>query len=229
MLRTFSPRRPSFAPRGWLRSGAFLRPLFCAWLAMAGVVAVGSVETASAESATRGAATRFVKQKQQELGQTIRSSKDLRSDPKLLAIFDSMLNYERLTQEALKQHWDEMTSEQRVEVSGLLKQLVQNSYRKNLRDPGNYGIEYLGEHAAKGGTLVQTRTTHKKNAREKPLSIDYVVEQVDGRWLVHDVVTDGVSLVRNYRRQFSRIIKKKGIDGLMTQMRKQVDKQSSAT
>lgn len=216
---------PASAPR-WRRWRSLTRLAVCVWLTV-GVVGAGVAvpDQASAQSA-RGAATRFVEQKQQELQQAIRNSKDIKSDPKLLAIFDSMLNYDRLTQEALKQHWDEMTPEQRTEITSLLKQLVQNSYRKNLRDPSSYGIEYLGERPAKDGTLVQTRTSNKKNPREKPLSIDYVVQQEGGRWMVHDVVTDGVSLVRNYRRQFSRIVKKKGIDGLMTQMRKQIDKQA---
>ena len=224
MQRTFPLRPVPFALRRLTRRRSRFGFLFCAGLAMAALGGLEPLGTASAQSAQNGAATRFVEQKQRELQQAIRVSKDTKSDPKLLAIFDSMLNYDRLTHEALKQHWDEITPEQRVEVTSLLKQLVQNSYRKNLRDPGNYGIDYLGEHSAKDGTLVQTRTSNKKNPREKPLSIDYVVEQVGGRWLVHDVVTDGVSLVRNYRRQFSRIIKKKGIDGLMTQLRKQLDK-----
>ena len=36
------------------------------------------------------------------------------------------------------------------------------------------------------------------------------------RWMVYDVITDELSLVRNYRTQFQRIISGQGYDGLLT-------------
>ena len=44
------------------------------------------------------------------------------------------------------------------------------------------------------------------------------MHEVDGRWQVRDIVTDGVSLARNYKYEFNQILKKDGIDGLIARL-----------
>ena len=45
----------------------------------------------------------------------------------------------------------------------------------------------------------------------------------DGQeWKVFDIFTDDVSLVRNYKRQFRRVIKDEGWDGLIDRMEKKL-------
>jgi phospholipid transport system substrate-binding protein len=43
------------------------------------------------------------------------------------------------------------------------------------------------------------------------------------RWLVHDVVVGGVSLVGNYRAQFDRIIRTSSYDDLVKRLRTRGD------
>lgn len=166
-----------------------------------------------------GEAKAFVASMQQELQTAIKASKDPKNDPKLLAIFDRSLDYEYLTRETLGKHAADLKAEQRAEFDQVLKQLVQASYRKNLRDPSGFEVEFVGEAPVDGATLVQTQTKNKNNKREKPLSVDYQVASVAGVYLVQDVTTGGVSLVRNYRKQFGGIIKRKGFAELMQMMR----------
>ena len=53
--------------------------------------------------------------------------------------------------------------------------------------------------------------------------IIYDLHQVDGKWMVWDVTTDEVSLVRNYKGQFNRIISEQGgFDELMRKMKKKL-------
>ncbi len=42
----------------------------------------------------------------------------------------------------------------------------------------------------------------------------------DGEWFVYDVIADGVSLVRNYRGQFDKIIRESGYPELVEELRK---------
>ena len=100
--------------------------------------------------------------------------------------------------------------------------MVQRAYRKNLNKTIHYEIAVTGESKGNAGMVVRTVAKSKKNAREEPIAIDYVVRRVDGAWRVQDIVTEGSSLVNNYRRQFSRIIKKKGFDDLMRRMKKKL-------
>jgi phospholipid transport system substrate-binding protein len=68
---------------------------------------------------------------------------------------------------------------------------------------------------------------NKKNEREEPVSIDYIVHKVDGKWRIYDIVTEGSSLVSNYKSQFRRVIKKNGFETLMDRMKKKLDKEQA--
>lgn len=174
------------------------------------------------EAWAAGPEQKFIENMHRELQTAIRASKDPKSDPKLLAIFDRTLDYDYLTRETLGKHATVLTPEQRQEFDRVLKELVRASYRRNLKDPSGYAVDYTGQTPAKTATLVTTVTTNKHNKREKPLPVDYLVAKTGSAYLVQDVVTSGVSLVRNYRSQFGRIIKRKGFEALMELMHKRL-------
>jgi len=50
--------------------------------------------------------------------------------------------------------------------------------------------------------------------------MDYRLMSKDGDWRVYDVVADGVSLVRNYRGQFDRVIRESSFAELVDKLRK---------
>ena len=68
-------------------------------------------------------------------------------------------------------------------------------------------------------------TTIKGNAhrRQPPISIDYSMSPADDEWKVFDIFTDEVSLVKNYKRQFRRVIREEGWDGLIGRMEKKLN------
>lgn len=191
-------------------------------LALAGDVTALEVATAAAENGP--SAKEFVRKKHDELQTAVKTAKDPKTDPKLLAIFDTMLDYDAISKDSLAGEWEGLDDGQRAEFSALLKQLVQKSYRKNLRDPADFSVEYTGAEESSQGVLVRTLAQNKANKREKALGIDYLVSMTKDGLKIRDVITDQVSLVGNYRSQFKRMLKKRGFDGLIEQMRKQLDK-----
>ena len=64
--------------------------------------------------------------------------------------------------------------------------------------------------------------TNSKDAREEPMSIDYVVRGQAASQRIVDVVTEGSSMVANYRSSFNRIMKKGGFPEVLKRMRKKV-------
>ena len=171
----------------------------------------------------------FMKAKQAELEAVAKANKGSARDEKFAQVFDTMLDYAHLARAALEDYWEGRSEAERAEFQGLLTRLVQRAYRKNLDKTANYEVTFKGEVAVEGGTLVQTVAKNKGDARSEPVSIDYVLSQVDGKWRVHDIVTEGSSLVKNYRRQFARIIRKKkpdeaaGFADLISRMKKKLD------
>lgn len=165
------------------------------------------------------AAEDYVKAKQTELTTLIRKPRTPESDATLIKLFDGLLDYEALAKDSLGEEWDRRTPDERKEFQQLLSTLVQRAYTKGIRDTLDYDITFRGEVEGKSGKVVQTVATHKTDKRKEPVHIDYVVRQSGAVWRVVDIVTEGSSLVLNYRNQFRRVIEQKGFAGLLEKMR----------
>ncbi|MEI9939633.1 MAG: ABC transporter substrate-binding protein [Pseudomonadota bacterium] len=169
-------------------------------------------------------AENFVKGKHTELTELVTKAKSAEDQKKLDAAFDAVFDYDGLAKTTLKDSWEQRTPSERAEFTTLLKDLVRNAYRRNIKNTLGYEVDYKGEEDGDAGKIVRTVAHNKKNAREEPVSIDYVVHQVEGKWLIADIVTEGSSLARNYRNQFRKVIEKKGFDELLKRMRAKRDK-----
>src|SRR3954468_7760519 len=169
-------------------------------------------------------AENFVKGKHTELTDLVSKSKSKEDEKKLDAAFDAVFDYEGLAKATLKDSWEQRTPAERAEFTTVLKDLVRNSYRRNIKKTLGYEVDYKGEQDGDAGKVVRTVAHNKSNAREEPVSIDYVVHQVDGKWQIYDIVTEGSSLIRNYRNQFRRVVEKKGFDELLKRMKAKRDK-----
>lgn len=170
----------------------------------------------------QGSAEDFVKARQAELTTLLRQGDSAANQQQVAAVFDRMLDYDRLARESLGKYWDQRSPEEREEFQSLLTQLVQRAYRKNLRKTLDYEVAFKGQDSANNGYLVQTVARHRTNPREEAVSIDYLLHQVDGQWRVYDIVTEGSSLVGNYRSQFRRIIQKQGFPEVLVRMKKKL-------
>ena len=174
-------------------------------------------------AAFAGPATDLVKGTQTALFDALTTT-DAASDKKVAALFDEMLDYGALAEGSLGTEWAPRSDAEKAQFSGLLKQLVQKAYKKNLRKTLGYGIEYLTEEAAGGAVIVKTRAKSLTKDGEEPIAIDFKMVQRGGTWKVVDIVTEGVSLVTSYRAQFTKVIKKDGFPALITKMKDKIAK-----
>lgn len=166
----------------------------------------------------------FVKTKQTALMSLVKQGKP---NAEVDKVFNEVLDYRALAEAALGEHWAGRSDAEKDEFTGLLSQLVRNSYRKNLKKTLGYDIAYKGAEKAKDGEVVHTVATNTKDAREEPMSIDYVVRSQGDAKRIVDVVTEGSSMVANYRSSFNRIMKKGGFSDVLQRMRKKVASGSS--
>jgi phospholipid transport system substrate-binding protein len=131
-----------------------------------------------------------------------------------------LLDYSELCKRALGEHWEKMGEPKRTEFVATLKDLIERNYIRQLRTNLDYEVTY-GEESTEG-TESKVATTLRLATKGKTtqVQIDYrMVQKPDGRWMVYDVVTDELSLVRNYRTQFQRIIGAGNYDGLLSRMK----------
>ena len=182
--------------------------------------------------AQEGPAVRHLKKKQ---GEVVRLMKDEPASPKaketreqeLERVISSLLDYEELSRRALIDHWEKRKKKEREEFVSLLRQLVENSYKTNVRRTLDYSVKYEKEEPKESGVVVKTVARSRANRRSKAVSIDYAMQNKGGAWVVYDITTDGVSLVDNYYSQFNKIIAKEGWNGLIQRMKDRVKEETS--
>ena len=182
------------------------------WIAV--VLALSAPAMAADDSAQS-----FMKERQTELTGLVRKAPSPENTKKIEQTFDAILDYDALAQGSLDSQWNERTDAERRDFQDTLKKLVQRAYRRNLDRTAAYDVEFGGEAKEGTETVVRTMAKSRTNVREEPISIDYIVHRTGGVWKVGDIITEGSSLVKNYRQQFTRIIKKNGFPELLRRMK----------
>lgn len=178
--------------------------------------------------AAAGEATDFVKGNQSKLFGVIAQPKSAARQDKLRSMFDEILAYDQLAKASLGKKWGERSAAEQKEFSALLTELVRNNYRRNLQKMLDYDIRYTGESACPsdggddcpaGAVLVTSRAKHKTDKREPDVEIDFRIQRIGGKWMIIDIITERASLVKTYRSQFLRILKKDGFTALIDKMK----------
>ena len=131
-------------------------------------------------------------------------------------IADEIFDFNEIARRALARHWQPLTDKQRAEFVSLFSDLLERSYMSKIELYGGEKIQYVGERVDGEIATVATRIV-TKNGTEVP--IDYRLLKKGDRWLVYDVVIEGVSLVANYRTQFNKIIQTSSYQELVRKMK----------
>ena len=119
-----------------------------------------------------------------------------------------------MSRAALGRHWRKATESQRQQLSRQFQELLVRTYALALLNYSGQKIEYLpfrGDPNAQR-ILVSTRVQAKGGP---PVPINYRLLDKQGKWLIYDVIIDGISLVSNYRSSFGAEVGRAGIDGLI--------------
>lgn len=190
-------------------------------------LALSLVLAGAAAAQATGPATRFLRQRHDEVTRIMGrdaatpAARQQRSQ-EVTRILSELLDYQELSRRALGTHWESRTPQQREQFVGLLRQLVERNYEANLERIHDFDVQYTREDTSAGGTVVHTSARSRTERRQPPVEISYSMHLTGGQWRVFDVTTDGVSLVRNYNRQFNRIINQDGWDALITRMQERL-------
>ena len=126
-----------------------------------------------------------------------------------------------MSQRVLGVNWDKLTEDQRKEFTSLFVELVKNTYSDTLKRYATDAKFYFDqEHIEGDHAEVQTRILSP--AQSEPFSVVYRLHREGEVWLVYDVVAENVSLVQNYRNQFSRIMAKSSGAGLIDALKRKL-------
>jgi phospholipid transport system substrate-binding protein len=169
-----------------------------------------------------GGAMAFIEQKQSRVSTLLREPPSPERERRVGDILDSMIDYDDLAKRSMENHWDTLTPAQKKEFTRLLKQLVQRSYERNIKGILDWNVQYLEEEPSSEGVIVHSRAISKNNPRAEPVTIDYKFVNTRKDYRVYDIVTEGSSLVSNYKNQFNQIMQKDGFNALIHRMKNKI-------
>ena len=126
-----------------------------------------------------------------------------------------LFDFDEMSRRLLGQRWMEASPEEQRDFVALFTDLLQGAYLNTI---GNYPlatITFQGETIIGSYAQVQSRMTAGKG----DVGIEYRLLERDGRWAVYDIAVDGVSLISNYRSQFTSMLKRMSFVQVLDRMR----------
>jgi len=134
------------------------------------------------------------------------------------AIFD----FKELSRRTLGRDWKKMKPEQQKEFVQLFKELLQGVYADRLLAYSDQKIIFDKETTLKKGRAEVQSFLQTSDGKKIPLF--YRLTDKSGSWKVYDVIIEGVSMVKNYRTQFRKILAKDSPEKLLQILRDKVGK-----
>ena len=139
---------------------------------------------------------------------------------KLQPILERRVCFESMTRRAVGPGWRQFTPAQQQEATKLFTKLIIRSYSDKFTPGEEPQINYLKPSSPAPGKVELPTTMLYKGSR---YSIVYRMEN-RGRWLVTDILAEGVSLVANYRAQFDELFKKGGASAVLDSLKNSVSR-----
>ncbi len=119
------------------------------------------------------------------------------------AIFD----FSEFSQRTVGAHWKSFNASQKQAFNDAFASLLFATYLDSFQGYNGEVISYNGLVSGNQGQRVEVKTTITLKSGQK-VPINYRMLPKGGSWRVYDVLIEGVSLVMNYRSQFSDILGK---------------------
>ena len=121
---------------------------------------------------------------------------------------------DRMTALAAGRAYRSATPEQKKRLGEEFKTLLIRTYSSALRQYRDQTIDYKALRADPAATDVVVRTEVIRPG-QPPVQIDYSMGKTPDGWKAYDVIVGGVSLVTNYRDEFTQQVQAGGVDGLI--------------
>ena len=131
-----------------------------------------------------------------------------------------IFNYGEMAKRSLGKHWNPRSEAERKQFVDLFATLLENSYASKIESYNNEKIVYIKELIDGNYAEVKSKVI---TAKRDEFTLDYRMLNEKGKWMVYDVVIEGVSLVSNYRSQFNRIITANGYGELLKKLQSKND------
>jgi len=127
----------------------------------------------------------------------------------------NIFDYAEMAKRSMGKHWNVRTPAEKKVFVDLFASLLENSYAGKIESYNNEKIVYIKDIVDGDYAEVKSKVV---TANRDEFTLDYRLFRQNNKWMVYDVIIEGVSLVSNYRSQFNKIITANGYDKLVKKL-----------
>lgn len=138
----------------------------------------------------------------------------------LRATAEEYIDFRLVTMYSVGRPWLKMSKQMQSDLTEAFIQLLERTYLKRIPAYEGQGVKYLKEDVQGKKAKVFTEIIDK----DKKIVVEFRLKIVQDQWMIYDVVGEGVSLVANYRSQFSQVLGDGTAEELLQLIRKRIKK-----
>lgn len=131
----------------------------------------------------------------------------------------SRFDFKEMAKRSLGPEWRRRTPEEQSEFVRIFTDLLEKAYVGRIESYNNEKFIYTGERIDEPYAEVSSKIVTSKG---EEFTINYKLHRVGNDWKVYDVVVEDISLVNNYRSQFSRVLNESSYDELVSRMKQKL-------
>jgi ABC-type transporter MlaC component len=140
-------------------------------------------------------------------------------------VLSEILDYRSIARQSLGAHWNALTKPQRAAFLALFSPLTNGAVVAAAQR--RVSVTYDSETISGPEATVVVTPRVADGAAGPSTRVEYKLSGRCGRWLIHDVVVDGVSLVDGYRAQFDRLFRRGSFEDVLAVMRRRLRRTNS--
>lgn len=185
-------------------------------------VALGVLLLVAPESGFAGTPSDQLKQSVEKI-QTILADPSLKGEAnsatrrqKLKEAVNERFAFAEMAKRSLGAQWQKRSAAEQQEFVRLFTDLLEDTYLGKLEEYSGEKIQFVNERQEKDFAEVNTKLINRKGEN---FALDYRLLNMNGDWKVTDVVIENISLVNNYRSQFSRVLSRSSFEDLVQAMK----------
>ena len=130
---------------------------------------------------------------------------------------------EEFASRSLKGHWGKLSEAERKEFASVFIDLLKttyfekiDAYAKGVEHFSSENITYINEKVMGKFAVVETKVEISNNGFVR---VDYRMINKNEKWVVCDLVIEGVSIVKNYRAQFNEVLANSSFNDLLIRLK----------
>ncbi len=136
-------------------------------------------------------------------------------------ILDESFDYKEMGKRSLGRRWKKLSDSEKKEFIDTFSVLLKTSYIKKIEGYKDEKIEYISETLKDDQYAICKTVIHTAT---NDIVINYkMTKKTSPSWKAYDVVIEGVSLVSNYRTQFKKLIRSRGYEKMIENMKAKID------